>query len=42
MVSATESGPGLTLMLRVFETEDPEIVELRLVVPDFTPVKVAV
>ena len=42
MVSATENGPGFTLMLRVFETEDPEMEALRLVVPDFTPVKVAV
>jgi len=41
-VPATENGPGATLTLRVFETEDPEIVALKLVAPDFTPVKLAV
>ena len=42
MVSASENGPGVTLMLRVFETEDPEIAPLKIEVPDFTAVKLAV
>ena len=42
IVSAMENGPGMTLMLIEFETEVPEIVALRLVVPDLTAVKIAV